>query len=241
MAYDVLQPSQWRVIDFLFRNLNQRVSPSLKRLMKDQDVERPEIVDLVDRGLVEARFGGEPCVLIGPVKRAPEHQVRIKLSRAGFHRAHRDPLHLVLAPLGGGATGMEMSLRELTTWPRDGVTVPDLLTIHAAGLIEVRTGAGSVIDPELLERAVRTYTCCPGCGEIAIKKRPANSNWLQTWTAAGNEPPDWSHVDGEPLCTEMGDGGYRPGEGTQVPPASWLSLPGARITTRGRTYISNKL
>lgn len=45
---------------------------------------------------------------------------------------------------------------------------------------------------------------CPECGEPAQKKKPT------TWVSQWGPKPDASHMDGEPLCPVIGEGGYVP-------------------------------
>lgn len=48
---------------------------------------------------------------------------------------------------------------------------------------------------------------CPGCGEPAVHRPPAD---LVPWQAHGISRPAWSHADGSSLCPAAGPGGYQP-------------------------------
>jgi hypothetical protein len=50
---------------------------------------------------------------------------------------------------------------------------------------------------------------CPECGEPARRRPPTTG---VPWAAHRLSVPDWSHVDGGPLCPVVGDRGYRPAE-----------------------------
>lgn len=45
---------------------------------------------------------------------------------------------------------------------------------------------------------------CSQCSEPAEETSPSS------WTPAWGEAPQWSHVDGEPLCPVVGANGYEP-------------------------------
>ncbi len=45
---------------------------------------------------------------------------------------------------------------------------------------------------------------CPECGEPITHTPP--SAWQDFW----GPRPDWSHLDGEPLCPVIGEHGYQP-------------------------------
>ena len=55
---------------------------------------------------------------------------------------------------------------------------------------------------------------CPECGEEAVHRPPNDlAPWLRECISAGRLPaPEWSHLDGEPLCPVMGDHGYEPAQ-----------------------------
>ncbi|OJF10059.1 hypothetical protein [Couchioplanes caeruleus] len=95
-----LSAEQWRVISYLYHpdQLSRRTSPSLADVMTKQAVARDDVVEVVERGLVQSRVGGEECTR-GPLKRLPEKAIRLRLTRAGIYRAHHDPQHLVLCAL----------------------------------------------------------------------------------------------------------------------------------------------
>jgi len=50
---------------------------------------------------------------------------------------------------------------------------------------------------------------CPECGEPARRVPPATR---LPWAAHRLPVPQWSHLDGEPLCPVVGECGYRPAE-----------------------------
>lgn len=47
---------------------------------------------------------------------------------------------------------------------------------------------------------------CAECGEQVQEEPP--TSWNRTWGPV----PEWSHLDGEPLCPIVGDGGYEPAQ-----------------------------
>jgi hypothetical protein len=69
---------------------------------KKQDAVRESVVDVVDRGLVHARLGGNELPLDG-VRRLPEKAIRLRLTKAGIYHATHDPTHLVMCALRGNA------------------------------------------------------------------------------------------------------------------------------------------
>ena len=95
-----LTAEQWRVISYLYHpdQLSRRTSPSLAVIINKQAVDRDDVVEVVERGLVQARVGGEECTR-GPLKRLPEKAIRLRLTKAGIYHAHTDPQHLVMCAL----------------------------------------------------------------------------------------------------------------------------------------------
>lgn len=45
---------------------------------------------------------------------------------------------------------------------------------------------------------------CEECGEPAVEVEPT------TWNSCWGRKPQWSHEDGEPLCSVLGADGYGP-------------------------------
>jgi hypothetical protein len=92
-----LTAPQWRVVSYLYHpdQLAKRVSPSLAEVLHKQHADRDAVVDLVERGLVQARVGGEECTR-GPLKRLPEKAIRLRLTKAGIYLASHDAMHLVM-------------------------------------------------------------------------------------------------------------------------------------------------
>ena len=95
-----LTAEQWRVISYLYHpdQLSRRTSPSLATVIDKQAVTRDDVIEVVERGLVQARAGGEECTR-GPLKRMPETAIRLRLTKAGIYHAHHDPQHLVMCAL----------------------------------------------------------------------------------------------------------------------------------------------
>lgn len=50
---------------------------------------------------------------------------------------------------------------------------------------------------------------CPECGEPAQRKPPRSN---VPYAAHGMATPEFSHLDGEPLCPVVGDAGYQPAD-----------------------------
>jgi hypothetical protein len=95
-----LTAEQWRVLSYLYHpdQLGKRVSPSLATVLHSQHADRDAVVDLVERGLVQARVRGDECTR-GPLKRLPERAIRLRLTRAGIYHASNDAMHLVMCAL----------------------------------------------------------------------------------------------------------------------------------------------
>jgi hypothetical protein len=95
-----LTAEQWRVISYLYHpdQLSKRLSPSLAVVLDKQDVDRDAVIEVVERGLVQARVGGEECTR-GPLKRLPETAIRLRLTKAGIYHVSHDPQHLVMCAL----------------------------------------------------------------------------------------------------------------------------------------------
>jgi hypothetical protein len=95
-----LTAEQWRVISYLYHpdQLSRRTAPSLAAVIDKQAVTREDVIEVVERGLVQARVGGEECTR-GPLKRLPEPRIRLRLTRAGIYHAGHDAQHLVLCVL----------------------------------------------------------------------------------------------------------------------------------------------
>jgi hypothetical protein len=95
-----LSAAQWRVISYLYHpdQLSRRTSPSLATVTVKQAVDRDDVVEVVERGLVQARVGGEECPR-GPLKTLPPKAVRLRLTRSGIYRASNDPQHAVMCAL----------------------------------------------------------------------------------------------------------------------------------------------
>lgn len=95
-----LSAGQWRVISYLHHpdQLGSRTSPTLTAVMTKQAIDRGDVVEVVERGLVQARVGGEECTHAA-LKRLPEKPIRLRLTNAGIYRAGHDPQHLVLCAL----------------------------------------------------------------------------------------------------------------------------------------------
>ncbi|KWX02759.1 hypothetical protein C3Y87_03955 [Carbonactinospora thermoautotrophica] len=55
---------------------------------------------------------------------------------------------------------------------------------------------------------------CPECGE-PVQQRPPTSP--TPWRANGRPVPEYSHLDGEPLCPVMGQHGYEPAQPVPAP------------------------
>jgi hypothetical protein len=131
-----LSAEQWRVVSYLYHpdQLSRRTSPSLATVINKQAVERDDVVEVVERGLVQGRVGGEECTR-GPLKRLPEKAIRLRLTRAGIYRSHHDPQHLVLCAVRALRGDREFTLDDLMQRPTVKVTFGELCEIADKGLI----------------------------------------------------------------------------------------------------------
>jgi hypothetical protein len=95
-----LSAEQWRVISYLYHpdQYSKRVSPPLALVLDKQDVDRDAVIEVAERGLVQARVGGEECPL-GPLKKLPAKAIRLRLTRSGAYLAGNDPQHAVMCAL----------------------------------------------------------------------------------------------------------------------------------------------
>jgi hypothetical protein len=72
---------------------------------------------------------------------------------------------------------------------------------------------------------------CSECHEPAVNQPPTAKPWAETWTGGhGQDPPAWSHQDGQPLCPVMGEHGYQP---AQPEPLPTVDTPAAEETSAG--------
>jgi len=129
-----LSAEQWRVISYLYHpdQLSRRTSPSLADVIAKQAVDREDVIEVVERGLVQGRVGGEECTR-GPLKRLPEKAIRLRMTKAGIYRASHDPQHLVLCALRG--YGYSLYLDFLMHRLAEKVTFGQLCEIADKGLI----------------------------------------------------------------------------------------------------------
>ena len=129
-----LSAAQWRAISYLYHpdQLSRRTSPSMVDVIGKQAVDREDVVEVVERGLVQGRVGGEECTR-GPLKRLPAKAIRLRLTRAGIYRASHDPQHLVLCALRAlGAEQLDFLMRRLAAK----VTFGELCEIADKGLVD---------------------------------------------------------------------------------------------------------
>lgn len=129
-----LSAEQWRVISYLYHpdQLSRRNSPSLADVIAKQAVDREDVVEVVERGLVQGRVAGEECTR-GPLKRLPEKAIRLRMTKAGIYRASHDPQHLVLCALRayGHSLALDFLMRRLAAK----VTFGELCEVAEKGLI----------------------------------------------------------------------------------------------------------
>lgn len=131
-----LTAEQWRVISYLYHpdQLSRRTAPSLAAVIDKQAVTREDVIEVVERGLVQGRVGGEECTR-GPLKRLPEKAIRLRLTRAGMYHASHDPQHLVLCALraiGGNGWPLDMLMGRLPGKP---ISFGELYEMADRGLI----------------------------------------------------------------------------------------------------------
>ncbi|MEU8609361.1 hypothetical protein AB0C29_15295 [Actinoplanes sp. NPDC048791] len=100
MGKHQLSAEQWRVISYLYHpdQLAKRLSPTLAVVLDKQGVDRDAVIEVAERGLVQARVGGEECTR-GPLKTLPAKAIRLRLTRAGIYLAGNDPQHAVMLAL----------------------------------------------------------------------------------------------------------------------------------------------
>jgi hypothetical protein len=149
-----LTAAQWRVISYLYHpdQLSRRTSPTLADVIRKQAVDRADVVEVVERGLVQARVGGEECTR-GPLNRLPEKVIRLRLTRAGIYRASHDPQHLVLCTLrAGGAERLDFLMRRRRAVK---VSFGELCDIAERGLI------GTYVLGTDIEVPIREMRDCP--------------------------------------------------------------------------------
>jgi len=106
-----LTAGQWRVVSYLYHPdlLNRRLSPTLAQVIDKQDVDRDDVIEVVERGYVQPRVGGEECGR-NPLKQLPAKAVRLRLTRSGLYHAGQDPQHAVMCAL---RTGQRFTLWDL--------------------------------------------------------------------------------------------------------------------------------
>jgi hypothetical protein len=73
MSRHALTAEQWRIVSYLYHpdQLARRVSPALSTVIRTQAVARDSVIEVVERGLVQARVGGEECAR-GPLQKLSE-------------------------------------------------------------------------------------------------------------------------------------------------------------------------
>ncbi|WP_067502214.1 hypothetical protein [Actinoplanes sp. TFC3] len=101
-----LTAAQWRIISYLYHpdQLARRTAPSLAVVIDKQAVDRGDVVEVVERGLVQARVGGEECAH-ALLKKLPDRAIRLRLSKSGTYHAGTDPQHAVMSALRSTTPG----------------------------------------------------------------------------------------------------------------------------------------
>lgn len=122
-------------------------------------------------------------------RNAIDHAIRVLIA---YGREFTQPRPYTLAELAGAA-GMSISGVRTAYNDKDINTVADVIG-----------------RPSRDCQSQHTQPACPECGERIIQCSPINTPWLQVWTATGHPIPEWSHLDGQPLCPVMGEHGYEP-------------------------------
>jgi hypothetical protein len=112
MSRHALTAEQWRIVSYLYHpdQLARRVSPALSTVIRTQAVARDSVIEVVERGLVQARVGGEECAR-GPLQKLSETAIRLRLTRSGIYHAGNDPQHAVMCALR--FTGVRYTLWDL--------------------------------------------------------------------------------------------------------------------------------
>ncbi|MEV7624260.1 hypothetical protein [Actinoplanes sp. NPDC089786] len=154
------------MISYLYHpdQLSRRTSPSLATVIQKQDVDRDDVIEVIERGLVQGRVGGEECTR-GPLKRLPEKAIRLRLTKAGIYRAHTDPQHLVLCALR--AYGYSLHLDFLMNRLTAKVTFGELCEIADRGLISTHLLGDDIEVPiaDMRETPSLAVACLTGRGK----------------------------------------------------------------------------
>ncbi|WP_436528606.1 hypothetical protein [Actinoplanes sp. HUAS TT8] len=148
MSQRHLTAEQWRVISYLYHpdQLSRRTSPTLATVIASQTVDRDDVVEVVERGLVQARVAGEECTR-GPLQRLPETRIRLRLTQAGIYHASHNPQHLILCALRAGL-GKLVSLGRLANrLPNRPVSYGELYDQAERGLFTVHLTDGDIEIP----------------------------------------------------------------------------------------------
>ncbi|MEV6305865.1 hypothetical protein AB0M02_41065 [Actinoplanes sp. NPDC051861] len=101
-----LTAAQWRIISYLYEpeQFGRRISPTLALIINKQSVDRSDVIEVAERGLVQARLGGEECAH-ALLKKLPDRAIRLRLTKSGIYRASTDPQLAVMRALRHSARG----------------------------------------------------------------------------------------------------------------------------------------
>jgi hypothetical protein len=163
-----LSAGQWRVISYLHHpdQYSKRVSPPLAEVLDKQAVDRSDVIEVVERGLVQARVGGEECPL-GPLKRLPAKAIRLRVTRSGAYLAVNDPQHAVMCAL---RTGQRFTLWDLmyrlhvrhVPTPAPGMIPPRITFAELTEMADQSLFEAFLIEADTPIRSLRDVATMPG-------------------------------------------------------------------------------
>lgn len=68
--------------------------------------------------------------------------------------------------------------------------------------------------PDARMSAADSGTAVPACPECGEPVQPVPPTVAACWSGQGRPVPQWSHLDGQPLCPVVGPAGYQPADPT---------------------------